>query len=69
MSRYQKFTTITGREIFVRENKPARTFTIKCSSGIWRTYPMTKEEFNDNRHNTGNDWNNFLKGNNYFPVK
>lgn len=69
MSRYQKFTTITGREIFVRENKTARTFTIKTESGTYRTTPMSKEEFISNSHNTGNDWSNFLKGNDYFPIK
>jgi len=69
MSRYQKFTTITGREIFVRENKTARSFTIKTESGKYRTMPMSRDEFNEAQHNTGNDWANFLKGSDYFPVK
>lgn len=64
----KKLTTITGREIKVRSNQSKRTFTIVTSSGKYRTYPMTKEEFRSCEHNTGNDWNNFLKSNDYYKV-
>jgi hypothetical protein len=62
-------TTITGREISVSRNNSKRTYTIRCSSGKYRTYPMSKEDFNSADYWTGNDWNNFLKSNNYHPVK
>ena len=68
MSRFTTHRTSTGREISVRPNHSKRHFTIKCSSGIWRTYSMTKEEFQDALHRTGNDWNDFLKSNDYFKA-
>lgn len=60
--------TITGREIKVSANHSAKTFTIRTESGKYRTTKMNKEEFNDNLHNTGNDWSNFLKSDDYFHV-
>lgn len=53
--------TISGREINVRENHGKRTFTIRTESGRYRTLPMNKEEFNSCLHNTGQDWQNFLR--------
>ena len=62
-------TTISDRELKVSSNKSKRTFTIVTDAAKYRTYQMSKEEFNDNLHNTGNDWQNFLKSNDYYKVK
>ncbi|QTE38491.1 hypothetical protein J3L18_05285 [Mucilaginibacter gossypii] len=63
------YKTITGREINVKANHSARTFTIRTESGKYRTTKMNKEEFNENLNNTGNDWQNFLKlTNDYYPA-
>lgn len=61
-------TTITGRTIKVSSNKSARTFTIVTDAAKYRTYKMTKEEFNSCEYNTGNDWANFLKSDDYYKV-
>lgn len=61
--------TITGREINVRANKSKRTYTIRTEYSKYRTYPMNKEEFNSAFYWTGNDWNNFLKTNDYYLVQ
>jgi len=61
--------TITGREINVKANYSKRTFTIRTDSGKYRTYPMSKEEFESCEHNTANDWNQFLKSDDYYKVK
>ena len=60
--------TITGRELKISSNKSKRTFTIVTESAKYRTYPMTKDEFNSCEYNTGNDWQNFLKSNDYYKV-
>lgn len=62
------FTTITGREIKVSANRSARTFIIKTESGKYRTTKMDKEEFQSNLNNTGNDWQQFLNGCDYYAV-
>lgn len=69
MRSFTKHTTNTGKEIKVRSNQSKRHFTIKTKSGIYRTYKMSQEEFDSCEHNTGNDWNQFLKSNNYYRVK
>lgn len=63
------YTTITGREIKVSSNKSKRTFTIVTDAAKFRTNPMSKEEFQSCLNNTGNDWNNFLKTDDYHKVK
>lgn len=61
--------TITGRILKVSSNKAKRTFTIKTDAATYRTSQMTKEEFDSCEYNTGNDWNNFLKSNDYYKVR
>jgi hypothetical protein len=39
------------------------------SKQILRTFKMTKEEFNENLYNTANDWNQFLKSDDYYKIK
>jgi hypothetical protein len=75
-SRFKTFKTRTNERIDVRENKSKRTYTIKTFykdnktvCNIWRTYPQPKEEFNTMSYMTGNDWNYFLKSNDYYKVK
>ena len=60
--------TISKRTLKVYSNKSKRTFTIKTESSKYRTYPMSKQEFENNQYNTGNDWQQFLKGVNYYKV-
>ncbi len=61
-------TTITARELKVSSNKSARTYTIKTESVKYRTFPMSRQEFNDCSHMTGQDWQNFLKGSDYYKI-
>lgn len=69
MSTFETHTTITGRQISVRPNFSARTFTIKTSEGSrYRTTQMNKQEFDSCLYNTGNDWNQFLKSSDYYRI-
>jgi len=61
--------TITGRVLKVSANKAKRRFTIQTVSDTYRTFQMTKEEFNSCQSNTANDWANFLKSDDYYKVK
>jgi hypothetical protein len=64
MSTFSTFTTIS-----VRPNYSERTFTIKTSEGSkYRTTKMNKAEFESSLYNTGNDWNQFLKSNDYYRL-
>ena len=54
-------------------NQSKRTFTIRCYDNgklyaKYRTYPMTQEQFDTEEYNTQNDWNQFLKSNDYYKV-
>jgi hypothetical protein len=51
------------------QNKSARTYTLRVNGNKYRTFPMSKEEFENAYYHTENDWNNFLKGNDYYKVK
>lgn len=62
------FKTITGRIIKVSANKSKRTYTIKTDAATYRTFQMTKEEFDSCEDNTGNDWANFLKYDSYYKI-
>lgn len=56
-------------EIKATANRSKRTFTIRKNGSIYRTCPMTQEEFQTCLNNTANDWNQFLKSDGYFVVK
>ena len=64
--------TITGKKITATPNYRKRTFTIRTEeNGIktkYRTIPMSVEEFESNINNTANDWNQFLKTDEYSIV-
>lgn len=63
------YTSITGREIKVSSNQSKKTFTIKTESGKYRTLPFSKEEFEHaDSFWTGNDWQNFLKTDEYYKI-
>ena len=62
-------TTITGRTIKVAANKSKRTFTIVTDAAKYRTFPMSNGDFAAAENNTGNDWANFLKTDDYYKVK
>ena len=62
------YKTVSGREIKVSANKSKRTCTIVTESAGYRTYPMTKNEFETNLNNTGNDWQQFLNTEDYYRV-
>lgn len=65
--------TITGETIEVKANQSKRTFTIRKthtdgSKTKYRTIQMSKEEFESAEHWTANDWNQFLKTDEYYIV-
>lgn len=62
-------TTISGRKLKISSNKSKKTFTIKTESSKYRTLPMSKEEFSSAIHWTGNDWQQFLKTDEYCTIK
>lgn len=62
-------TSITGRKLAVSANFSRRTFTIVTESAKYRTYRLPKDEFNSCLFNTGNDWAQFLKSDDYFKIK
>ena len=69
MTTFRSHTTITGRVIKTRPNFSKRTFTIITDSSKYRTYKLGKQEFDSCLFNTGNDWNQFLKSDDYYAVK
>jgi 5-methylcytosine-specific restriction endonuclease McrBC GTP-binding regulatory subunit McrB len=69
-STFREYTTISGRTILVRPNFSKRVFTIKTESGKYKTYKLSRPEFDENLFNTGNDWQNYLRtSQDIFPVK
>jgi len=65
----KNLTTITGRELKVSANNSARRFTIKTEGAKYRTCRQTKSDFQTMLYNTGNDWADFLKSDDYYKVK
>lgn len=67
-------TPTKPRTIKATANKSARTFTLRyCDENgnliaKYRTFRMSKEEFESSEHHTQNDWKQFLKTPNYFKV-
>ena len=62
-------TTISKQVIKISSNKSARTYTIRTNGSIYRTSKMSKQEFENNSNNTGNDWKDFLNNGEYSVVK
>ena len=62
-------TTISDRQFRITSNKSKRTFTIVTDAAKYRTLPMSKEDFNHADISwTGNDWQQFLKTDEYYKV-
>jgi len=59
----------TKRQITATPNHSARTFTIRTGTAKYRTFKLDKAEFNSCLYNTSNDWEQFLKSDEYYPVK
>lgn len=67
---FNTYKTITGRILKVRSNASAKTFTIKTDSATYRTIKFPKDEFvQAKRFWTGDDWQSFLKTDEYYKVK
>lgn len=62
-------TTITRRQINATANHSKRTFTIRVDGAKYRTTKMSREEFNTSLYMTANDWQQYLKGSDYYSVK
>lgn len=60
--------TITGIVVKVTPNNSKRTFTIRIDGAKYRTIRMPKDEFEDAKYWTGNDWSQFLKTDEYYRV-
>ena len=50
-------------------NKSARTYTIRVNGSKYRTFQMSKQEFDSAYYWAENDWRQFLKTNEYYVVK
>jgi hypothetical protein len=61
--------TISGRELKVTSNVKERTFRIKTESATFKTIRMSNQEFNNASYWTGNDWQAFLRTNDYYQIK
>jgi len=68
MSNFTTYTTISYGKIKVRPNYSKRHFTIKTETNKFRTYEMSEEEFESNEFNTANDWQQFLKSDDYYSI-
>lgn len=60
--------TISGRKFKITSNVSLRHYTIKTDSGKYRTFKLSKYEFNSYSYYTGNDWQNFLNTNYYYKL-
>jgi hypothetical protein len=55
--------------MIITSNKKRLHFTIKKEGIKYRTFTLSKEEFNELEFNTPNDWQHFLKtSNNYIKI-
>ena len=65
--------TTLNETIKVKANQSKRTFTIRTYSNgqltaKYRTNVMSRSEFESEENNTPNDWNQFLKSDDYYSV-
>lgn len=57
------------RTISATPNHSKRTFTLRTGTAKYRTIRLSKAEFNNSLYNTSNDWEQFLKSDEYYPVR
>lgn len=69
MRTLRKVTTNFGKQYRLSFNDQKRVVTIYSGDIKFRTYPMTKEEYNSASDWTGNDWYHFTKTDDYYKVK
>ena len=65
----RKLNTIGSYFLAVSSNKRERTFRIKTNSGTYKTTQLTRDEFDDAENWTGNDWQNYLRTEQYTKIK
>lgn len=63
------FKTNLGETLKISANHSKRTFTIRTYVAIYRTFRLSKEEFNSCLNNTGQDWRHFLRSSDYYKVR
>ena len=63
------FKTNLGETLKISVDHSRRTFTIRTDSAKYRTFRLSKEEFNSCLNNTGQDWRIFLRSDDYYKVK
>lgn len=64
---------VLNRTITATSNERKRHFTLYVSykdgsKTKYRTTKMSKEEFEDCKNNTSNDWEQFLKSDDYYKI-
>lgn len=65
---------VLNQTVKVKANKKQRTFTIRTYikdvlHSKYRTFKMSKDDFKSAEYYTINDWNNFLKTDDYYLVR
>ena len=63
------FTTNLGETLKISVNHSKRTFTIRTDVAKYRTIRLSKEEFQSCLNNTGQDWRQWLRSDDYYKVK
>ena len=61
--------TITATPNYKNRTFTIRTFVNGELNNKYRTFQMSREEFDAKLNNTENDWSQFLKSNDYYLVK
>ena len=56
------------KTLTVTANQSKRTFTIRTESAKYRTCVFTKEEFEELEYNTQNDWEYFLRTEDFYSL-
>lgn len=62
-------TTNLGETLKISANHSRRTFTIRTEVAKYRTIRLSNEEFNSCLNNTGQDWRQFLRSDDYYEVR
>ena len=65
--------TTLNETIKVTANHSKRTFTLRSYIdgkffAKYRTYPVSRDEFNSDLYNTQNDWKNYMRSDSYYKV-
>ena len=63
------YKTNLGETLKISVNHSKRTFTIRTDVAKYRTIRLSKEEFQSCLNNTGQDWRQWLRSDDYYKVK